>query len=98
LEKGLGKESLKKLLKALSLSFKNKICTLYCHAVIMVTLAIHSKDTKLYCWGENLKSREIVGFPDGPVVKNLPANRGRGFNVQKDSTCCEATKPLCHKY
>ena len=42
----------------------------------MVTLAIQSKDRKLYGWGENLKNREIVGFPDGPVVKNLPANTG----------------------
>ena len=38
----------------------------------------------------------ISDFPDGPVVKNLPANiEGTGL---EDSTCHRATKPLGHNY
>ena len=39
------------------------------------------------------------GLPDGPAVKNMPANtsgtRVRSL-VQEDSTCCRAIKPVSH--
>ena len=42
----------------------------------------------------------VMGFPDGPVVKNLPANAGTLFRplVWEDPTCHRATKPVCHSY
>ena len=47
--------------------------------------------------------KEKGDFPGIPVVKNLLANaRDMGSWVQslaqEDSTCHEATRPMCHKY
>ena len=40
------------------------------------------------------------GFPGGAVVENLPANAGDTGSSPGlvRSTCCGATKPVCHNY
>ena len=41
----------------------------------------------------------VMDFPGGPVVNNPLANAGdTGSNPDLDSTCLEATKPLCYNY
>ena len=43
----------------------------------------------------------MLGFPDGPVTKNLPCNaRDTGSipGIGKDPTCLGAAKPVCHNY
>ena len=39
-------------------------------------------------------------MPGGPVVKNPPANAGDTDSIPslEDSTCCIATKLVCHSY
>ena len=43
---------------------------------------------------------EAKGFSGGTVVKNPPANAGDMDSSPGlgRSTCCEATKPVCHNY
>ena len=47
----------------------------------------------------NVKSL-LRGFPGGSVVQNPPANAGDTvqFLMQKDPTCCRATKFVCYNY
>ena len=47
-----------------------------------------------------LAEQGTLGFPGGPVVKNLPCNAGDTGSIpgQEDSTCCGATKPMLHNY
>ena len=42
----------------------------------------------------------VLGFPGGAVVKNLPANAGTRVQalLWKDPTCRGATKPVRHNY
>ena len=39
-------------------------------------------------------------YPGGQVVKNPPSIQGTWISsfLQEDSTCCRATKPVCHNY
>ena len=50
----------------------------------------------------DFKNKGREDFPGGPVVKNLPANKGDAMQVrslvQEDHTCHRATKPTCHSY
>ena len=41
-----------------------------------------------------------MGFPGGPMVKNLPANAGDMGSIYggEDPTCGGATKPSCYNY
>ena len=41
-----------------------------------------------------------LGFPGGPVIKNLPRNAGDTGSIpgQEDSTCRGAPKPMLHNY
>ena len=49
---------------------------------------------------ENLINQWNQHFSDSPLVKNLPANAGDMGLIPGpgDSTCCEATKSMCHNY
>ena len=47
-----------------------------------------------------LSKNPVVGFPGGPVVKNLPASAGTEVQsqVREDPTRSDATKPACQSY
>ena len=49
----------------------------------------------------NSLEMQMLDFPRGSLVKNLPANAGDTWVqslVLEDPTCWEATKPVCHSY
>ena len=58
--------------------------------------------TDVLSWENNLaitiKITNTLGFPDGAVVKNPPANAGDTGSSQGDPTCRGATGPVHHNY
>ena len=67
-------------------------------AVKKIDQSLFSQTTKS-SWGDRQLTGDL-GFPDGTVVKNPPANAGDTVQalVREDPTCRGATKPIRHNY